>query len=144
MTLLGQKRVAKVVIFIQNEPFSLRLLAVKLLRPRNTTLLRNHTLFAIIRSECIWERLAKKCSITFCICFSCGPIFGAGADLLISHSCNTTMESYSNLPHSYDGPNASCKSLLGDYNFSVMDYEVYTTAVATNPPQAKQPQHERF
>lgn len=59
---------------------------------------------------------------------SCGPIFGAGADLLISNNCNTNTDSYSNLPHSYDGPSANCGSLLGDYNFLVTDYEVYTTA----------------
>ncbi|RWS14833.1 Serine-enriched protein-like protein, partial [Dinothrombium tinctorium] len=31
-----------------------------------------------------------------------GPVFGAGADLSISSNCNTNMESYSNLPHSFD------------------------------------------
>lgn len=36
------------------------------------------------------------------------------------------MDSYSNLPHSYDGENASCNSLMGDYNFTVADYEVFT------------------
>lgn len=57
---------------------------------------------------------------------SCGPIFGAGADLLIASNCNTNMDSYSNLPHSYDGDNASSSVLMGDYNFSVLDYEVFT------------------
>lgn len=52
------------------------------------------------------------------------------------------MESYSNLPHSYDGQNAGCMSLLGDYNFSVMDYEVYTIS-APNPPGTKA-KYERF
>ncbi|KAG8188652.1 hypothetical protein JTE90_026757 [Oedothorax gibbosus] len=56
-----------------------------------------------------------------------GPIFGAGADLCISHNCNANLESYSNLPHSYDGENASCNLLMGEYNFSVLDYEVFTT-----------------
>ncbi|KAF8773482.1 BTB/POZ domain-containing protein 19 [Argiope bruennichi] len=56
-----------------------------------------------------------------------GPIFGAGADLCISHNCNANLESYSNLPHSYDGENASCTLLMGDYNFTVLDYEVFTT-----------------
>jgi hypothetical protein len=55
-----------------------------------------------------------------------GPIFGAGADLLIANNCNANMDSYSNLPHSYDGDNASCNSLMGDYNFTVADYEVFT------------------
>lgn len=59
---------------------------------------------------------------------SSGPIFGGGADLLISHNCNVNTDSYSNLPHSYDGPNASCMSLLGDYNSAIMDYEVFTLA----------------
>ena len=69
--------------------------------------------------------IAKK---TFAICYhmDCGPIFGAGADLLISDRCNENMDSYSNLPHSYDGDDASPDSLMGDYNFSVVEYEVYT------------------
>lgn len=64
----------------------------------------------------------------FAICYhpDCGPIFGAGADFLIASNCNTNMDSYSNLPHSYDGDNASCSILMGDYNFTVIDYEVFT------------------
>ncbi|XP_037899848.1 uncharacterized protein LOC119644376, partial [Glossina fuscipes] len=64
----------------------------------------------------------------YAICYhpDCGPIFGAGADLLIANNCNTTKDSYSNLPHSYDGPGASYESLFGDYNFTITDYEVYT------------------
>ncbi|XP_014281208.1 serine-enriched protein isoform X2 [Halyomorpha halys] len=64
----------------------------------------------------------------FAICYhpECGPIFGAGADLFISSHCNNNMDSYSNLPHSYDGDNASSSILMGDYNFSVLDYEVFT------------------
>lgn len=57
---------------------------------------------------------------------SSGPIFGAGADLLISSNCNTNMDSYSNLPHTYDGDGASSSVLMGDYNFAVADYEVFT------------------
>ena len=56
----------------------------------------------------------------------CGPIFGAGADLLISSHCNQNTQSYSNLPHSYEGENVSCNTLMGDYNFTVVDYEVFT------------------
>ena len=33
----------------------------------------------------------------------CGPVFGAGADLFICDECDQTGDSYSNLPHSYDG-----------------------------------------
>ncbi|RWS31696.1 uncharacterized protein B4U80_01927 [Leptotrombidium deliense] len=55
-----------------------------------------------------------------------GPVFGAGADFSISSNCNSNMDSYSNLPHSYDGENASCTLLMGDYNFTVFDYEVFT------------------
>lgn len=64
----------------------------------------------------------------FAICYhpDIGPIFGAGADLLISSNCNVNMESYSNLPHSYDGEHASNTVLMGDYHFSVVDYEVFT------------------
>lgn len=54
-----------------------------------------------------------------------GPIFGAGADLCISNNCNINKESYCNLPHSYDGENASSTILMGGYNFTVADYEVY-------------------
>ncbi|XP_044735240.1 uncharacterized protein LOC123297581 [Chrysoperla carnea] len=69
----------------------------------------------------------------FAICYhpDSGPIFGAGADLLISSNCNTNMESYSNLPHSYEGEGASPAALMGDYNFSVTDYEVFTPVVMT-------------
>ncbi|XP_076316734.1 BTB/POZ domain-containing protein 9 isoform X2 [Tachypleus tridentatus] len=56
-----------------------------------------------------------------------GPIFGAGADLCLANNCNANLESYSNLPHSYDGENASCTLLMGSYNFTVVDYEVFTT-----------------
>nr|XP_018913693.1 PREDICTED: uncharacterized protein LOC109041728 [Bemisia tabaci] len=64
----------------------------------------------------------------FAICYhpEVGPIFGAGADLLIADNCNANVDSYSNLPHSYDGENASFNSLMGDYYFSVQDYEVFT------------------
>ncbi|XP_043284544.1 serine-enriched protein [Venturia canescens] len=64
----------------------------------------------------------------FAICYhpDIGPIFGAGADLLIANNCNVNMESYSNLPHSYDGEHASSSVLMGDYHFSVIDYEVFT------------------
>ncbi len=55
-----------------------------------------------------------------------GPVFGAGADLSISNNCNQNSDSYSNLPHSYDGENASSSILMGDYNFTVLDYEVFT------------------
>lgn len=66
----------------------------------------------------------------YSICYhkDCGPIFGAGADLLISNACNSNMDSYSNLPHSYDGPNATFTTLFSDYNFSIQDYEVFTLA----------------
>ena len=55
----------------------------------------------------------------------CGPMFGAGADLCISDECNERPESYSNMPHSYDGPQASCSLFMGEYNFIVKDYEVF-------------------
>nr|XP_046471679.1 uncharacterized protein LOC124213925 isoform X1 [Neodiprion pinetum] len=64
----------------------------------------------------------------FAICYhpEIGPIFGAGADLLIASNCNVNTESYSNLPHSYDGEHASSSILMGDYHFTVLDYEVFT------------------
>ncbi|XP_063363309.1 uncharacterized protein LOC134652082 [Cydia amplana] len=67
--------------------------------------------------------LLKK---AFALCYhpDCGPIFGAGADLLISSNCNANNDSYSNL-HSYGAADAS-GSLAPDYNFTVRDYEVFT------------------
>ncbi|XP_047739160.1 uncharacterized protein LOC108682676 isoform X2 [Hyalella azteca] len=65
----------------------------------------------------------------FAICYhpDCGPIFGAGADLFISSNCHQNLESYSNLPHSYErGDTAVPITLMTDYNFSVVDYEVFT------------------
>ena len=54
-------------------------------------------------------------------------MFGAGADLCISNGCDAGMQCYSNLPHSYGGPQASPAVLMGDFNFNVQDYEVFTT-----------------
>lgn len=69
---------------------------------------------------------------------SVGPIFGAGADLQISNNCNSNTESYSNLPHSYDGHGeASCNTLFGDYHFPIVDYEIYTTASANETTSSK-------
>ncbi|KAJ2944108.1 hypothetical protein O0L34_g18073 [Tuta absoluta] len=73
--------------------------------------------------------LVKK-PVALCYHPDCGPIFGAGADLLISNNCNTNSDSYSNL-HSYSSdpaaPSAPAPaSLAPDYNFTVRDYEVFT------------------
>ncbi|XP_014260319.1 uncharacterized protein LOC106672966 [Cimex lectularius] len=67
----------------------------------------------------------------FAVCYhpDCGPVFGAGADLLISSDCNINRESYSNLPHSYDGEHASNNILMGEYHFLVHDYEVFAPAL---------------
>jgi len=54
----------------------------------------------------------------------CGPVFGAGADLFICDNCDKVGDSYSNLPHSYDGDLASSSCLMGDYSFMVEEYEV--------------------
>ncbi|CAH2242565.1 jg14626 [Pararge aegeria aegeria] len=54
----------------------------------------------------------------------CGPVFGAGADLLLAHHCHANCDSYSNL-HSY-GDAAAPASLAHDYNFTVRDYELFT------------------
>ena len=62
--------------------------------------------------------------VYFYLVNSCGPIFGAGADLLISSNCNSNSESYSNL-HSY-GDQMAPASLATEYNFTVRDYEVFT------------------
>ncbi|XP_012229834.1 uncharacterized protein [Linepithema humile] len=67
-----------------------------------------------------------KKSFAICPHPDIGPIFGAGADLLISNNCNVNKDSYTNLPHSYDGEHASSTLLMSDYHFSVVDYEVFT------------------
>ena len=54
-----------------------------------------------------------------------GPSFGAGADLCISDNCNMEKESYSNLPYSYAGAEATSELLMGKYYFTVEDYEVF-------------------
>jgi hypothetical protein len=54
----------------------------------------------------------------------CGPVFGAGADLFICDGCDKVGDSYSNLPHSYDGEQASSTCLMGEYSFMVEEYEV--------------------
>ena len=54
----------------------------------------------------------------------CGPVFGAGADLFICDGCDKVADSYSNLPHSYDGDQASSTCLMGEYSFMVEEYEV--------------------
>lgn len=59
-----------------------------------------------------------------------GPIFGAGADLSISSSCNENNDSYSNFPHSYGEANQYPVSLAGDYHFKVDDYEVFIPRTA--------------
>ncbi|XP_050680867.1 uncharacterized protein LOC126976529 isoform X2 [Leptidea sinapis] len=67
----------------------------------------------------------------FALCYhpDCGPIFGAGADLLLASECNSNADSYSNL-HSYGAPDVPAlpASLAPDYAFTVRDYELYTTA----------------
>lgn len=54
----------------------------------------------------------------------CGPVFGAGADLFICNSADRVGDSYSNLPHSYDGSGSSSSLLLGDYGATLVEYEV--------------------
>lgn len=51
------------------------------------------------------------------------------------------MDSYSNLPHTYDGDGASPAALMGDYNFTVTDYEVFTPV---NMSVTKHLKNERY
>ncbi|XP_055371995.1 uncharacterized protein LOC129605978 [Condylostylus longicornis] len=85
-------------------------------------------------SPCKFDIIKKP----YAICYhpDCGPIFGGGADLLISSCCNTNSDSYSNLPHSYDGINADFSTLFGDYHFQINDYEVYTLAAPISTPSS--------
>uniref|UniRef100_A0A336LJ79 CSON005639 protein n=1 Tax=Culicoides sonorensis TaxID=179676 RepID=A0A336LJ79_CULSO len=63
----------------------------------------------------------------YAICYhiSCGPIFGAGADLFISDKCNINADSYSNLGHTYNAIEGT-NSLFKQYNTVIQDYEVFT------------------
>lgn len=45
---------------------------------------------------------------------------------MIANDCHLYAESYSNLPHSYSGPSATNQTMFGDYNFQLVDYEVFT------------------
>uniref|UniRef100_A0A0P4WD62 TLDc domain-containing protein n=2 Tax=Scylla olivacea TaxID=85551 RepID=A0A0P4WD62_SCYOL len=85
-------------------------------------------LFTLVNNQDIPPTKFPVIKKMFAICYhpDCGPIFGAGADLFIAGNCNQNLESYSNLPHSYDGENASCNTLMSDYNFTVLDYEVFS------------------
>lgn len=85
-------------------------------------------LFTLVNTQGVPPTQFEVVKKPYAVCYhpNCGPIFGAGADLLISSNCNTNTDSYSNMPHSYDGENASSTILMGDYNFSVLDYEVFT------------------
>lgn len=51
------------------------------------------------------------------------------------------MDSYSNLPHTYDGDGASPATLMGDYNFTVADYEVFAPI---NTSVTKHLKNERY
>ncbi|CAO1431751.1 unnamed protein product [Diamesa serratosioi] len=86
-------------------------------------------LFTLSSSQPFFQRskfdIVKKES-AICYHKHCGPIFGA--DLVISNACNTNTNSYSNLPDSYDGPNAAFTTLFSDNQFSIQDYEVFTIA----------------
>lgn len=85
-------------------------------------------LFTLINNQDVPPTKYDVVKKHFAICYDpeSGPIFGAGADLLIANQCNKNMDSYSNLPHSYNGENSSNSILMGDYYFTVVDYEVFT------------------
>jgi hypothetical protein len=55
-----------------------------------------------------------------------GPVFGENHDLYVADYCNTKMDSYSNIVHSYDFQGRFGKeSLSGGYKFQVHEIEVY-------------------
>jgi len=64
-------------------------------------------------------------SFPFCGCFRFGPMFGAGADLCITDNCNKEKSSYSNLPYSYASAQATSDLLMGEYYFTIEEYEVF-------------------
>lgn len=82
---------------------------------KSTVVLKSNLKFKISKVSFI----LKRCH------YSSGPVFGAGADLFISNNCNTNIDNYSNLPHTYDGDGASPSLLMGEYHFTVADYEVF-------------------
>lgn len=144
-TLLGVDLKVKVITSPPKEPSFLPFTIIKTLVQRNFILLKNLMQFAIIQSKCLnFKSISKimnkqRLSINN---YSSGPIFGAGADLLISSNCNANMDSYSNMPHTYDGDMASPSILMGDYNFTVADYEVFTPL--NNAVSSKISKNERY
>ena len=63
--------------------------------------------------------------------FECGPSFGGGVDICIANYANTTMNSYSQLGHTYlhpryaFGTNEAKTFLAGSYQFQMDEIEVY-------------------
>jgi hypothetical protein len=59
-----------------------------------------------------------------------GPTFGGGFDLAISNKCDENEDSYSNLGWAYgERPAANEKTLFGQRNFRVSDYEVFKIVI---------------
>ncbi|KAJ0178557.1 hypothetical protein K1T71_006380 [Dendrolimus kikuchii] len=85
--------------------------------------------------------LLKK---AFALCYhtDCGPIFGAGADLLIASNCNTNSDSYSNL-HSYGDPLAPA-SLAPEYNFTAANMSVCPINVTIDDVPDRVPRRIKF
>ena len=57
---------------------------------------------------------------------SCGPSFGGGGDICIANNAKTTMDSYSNLGHTYSHHQYEEDTFLtGSYKFQLDEIEVY-------------------
>ncbi|XP_065581334.1 uncharacterized protein LOC136040871 [Artemia franciscana] len=87
-------------------------------------------IFTLVNNENVPPTKFPVTKKMYAVCFhhDCGPIFGAGSDLYIASNAHENMESYTNFPHSYNGDETSPTLLMGDYNFSIADYEVFTPA----------------
>jgi len=56
--------------------------------------------------------------------------FGGGFDFYLCDSCNTVNSSYSNFGHSYEMNSKTKESLVGGYNFTVKEVEVFELKIS--------------
>jgi hypothetical protein len=58
---------------------------------------------------------------------SSGPIFGGGYTICVADGCNGNATSYTNLGHSFTNDTGidGKKVLIGEYNFTVKEIEVF-------------------
>ena len=80
-------------------------------------------IFSFDNSEIYFPKNVNSQSAIYCHS-SYGPTFGNGHDFYISNQCKSNTSSYDNTPYHYNTQGK--KNVLSiEYNFKVLDYEVY-------------------